>query len=174
MENKNLHKTSKVFKFLKEVHQETIEPKKISLSEIAKNHKLSRHEVQIITSGKLVTYEGSQRNGLVYKWNTIPPNVYTADMVCKKMQEYNTKHNAKYISKPTPELVKPVEVEVPTQVEIIAEVQPKPKRKYERRVKEVKPQIVAKVSKPRTKPAAVVVESKKEFSLLWGMIKFQY
>lgn len=160
MENKNLHKTSKVFKFLKEVHQETVEPKKISLSEIAKSHKLSMHVVQVITSGKLVTYEGSKRTGLIYKWNTVPPNVYTADMVYKKMQEYNTKHNAKYVSKPTPEQVKPVEVEVPAQVEIVAvkTVAPKQKRKYNK--------------KPT--PAAVVVESKKEFSLLWGLIKFNY
>lgn len=164
MENKNLHKTSKVFKFLKEVHQETVEPKKISLSEIAKSHKLSRHVVQIITSGKLVTSEGSRRTGLVYKWNTVPPNVYTADMVYKKMQEYNIKHNSKYVSKPTPELAEPVEVEVPTQVEIVAEpivmgtVAPKQKRQYNK--------------KPT--PAPVVVESKKEFSFAWGLIKFNY
>jgi hypothetical protein len=85
-------------------------------------------------------------------------------MVYKKMQEYNTKHNAKHVSKPTPELAEPIEVEVPAQVEIVAEpivmntVAPKQKRKYTR----------------KPVPAAVVVESKKEFSLLWGMIKFQY
>ena len=172
----NVEKTSKVFKFLKEVHSETIFPKKVKIYDIAKRHQLGALASTILIKNKLVTFEGQSRKHRAYKWNTILPNVKMAEEFYKKYSEEvkisNTKSrtvstkekqslNQVDIVFDTPITSTPLWVQNEVQVEAIT---PKAKRKYTRRT----PQVVT---------TTVVEEPKKEtrtFSFAWGLIKFNY
>ena len=169
-----VEKRSKVFNFLKEVHSETLFPKKVRIYDIAKRHQLGALASTILIKNRLVTFEGQSRKHRTYKWNTIIPNVKMAEEFYKKYSEEvkvsNTKSRAtKAKQSPkqvdivfdTPIASTPLWVQNEVQVEAVA---PKVKRKYTRHT----PQVVT---------TTILEEPKKEtrtFSFAWGLIKFNF
>jgi hypothetical protein len=148
-----LEKTSKTFKFLKEVHQETMFPKEISMSTIIRKHKLSPTAFKVLVDNKLVTFEGTHKKR-VYKWNTILPNVKMAEEFYSRYQDSVKESNSKRLTTPKEQVTTALEMLTPMEQEV--EIQ-KVKRKYTKRT-----------------PKAIQVTKTREFSLAWGLIKFNY
>lgn len=112
----------------------------------------------VLVNNKIVTFEG-MRHKRVYKWNTIIPNVKMAEEFYSRYQNSVKEDNLKRRRTPkeqvTPETYAVMEVTTPTVRD------QKTKRKYTKRT-----------PVPTAEP--VQVTKTREFSLAWGLIKFNY
>jgi hypothetical protein len=141
-------KEQKILDFLTELHVKTSEPSQFSMAKFCKDNKIHNNIASILLKNKLLSVDKSFKIP-VYSWITIKPNINTAKKVNEIFQAMNREINLKYKEKAEKEAQEIKEVEVSIKEEVVE--QPKPQEK-----------------------SFTQKKNRKEFSILWGLIKIRW
>jgi hypothetical protein len=149
MKNKLTKSEEKLLNFLNDLYERTsTNPCQLSLAKHCKENKMNSSLASVLVQNKLISVNKTYRI-YIYTWNTIKPNINMVRRIDEILKQINRKHNALRLEKARIEkeekISKIINVPVPVKVEVETQTETK-----------------------------TVVKEKKQFSLLWGLIKFKW
>jgi hypothetical protein len=148
MKNKLTKSEEKLLNFLNDLYERTsTNPCQISLAKHCRENKMNSSLVSVLVQNKLISVDKTYKL-YIYTWNTIKPNINMVRKIDEILKQINRKHNALRLEK--------IRAEKEEKINRIIN----PNGVVETKVEEVK--------------APIAVKEKKQFSLLWGLIKFKW
>jgi len=148
----------KLLLFFNDLYEKTLESKAFSLSGYCRESSFQTRLGAIIVENKLLSVDKSVKP-YIYTWNTIKPNIHMVRKVDEIYKSLNKERNAKHRAK----IVKLV---VETAQEVKVESIPAKIIQH--------PASVKAVTQKKSYVEKAEEKALKEFSLLWGLIKFKW
>jgi len=133
---------------LNDLYKETLTPKTFSLSRFCSGYKIHKGITKILNDNKLIKIVDVQGVLKTYLWNTTKPNINTARKIISIMRAQNKVYNDAKLAD---------------------------KKKQQQEVKRAET-VIEVVKKPKTITKIIKEEKKalKEFSLMWGLLRFKW